>query len=138
VLGETDVLLYGSPALARKFGKRFPAGLDGAPVLLPAAGSLRRALERWFADKALRVKVAGEVDDAGLLRVLGGHGLGLFAVRDAFRTEVEEGHGAVCLGPLEGIRDRYYAVSVERRISHRGVAAIIDAARASLKAPATS
>lgn len=138
VLGETELLLYGTPALAKKFGKRFPAGLDGAPVLFPASGSLRRTLERWFADRGLRVRVAAEVDDAGMLRVLGGKGLGLFAVRGALRTEVEEAQGAVCLGALEGIRERYYAVSVERRIRHPGVAAIVDAARATLKAPASA
>ncbi len=84
------------------------------------------------------MRVAAEVDDAGMLRVLGGKGLGLFAVRSALRTEVEEAQGAVCLGALEGIRERYYAVSVERRIRHPGVAAIVDAARATLKAPASA
>ncbi len=137
VLGETELLLYGSPALAKRFGKRFPAGLEGAPVALPAAGGLRRAMDRWFADKGIHVRVACEVDDAGMLRVLGGNGLGLFAVRSALRTEVEEAHGAVCLGAMDGIRERYYALSVERRISHKGVAAIVEAARALLKAPAS-
>lgn len=135
VLGETDLLLFGAPALAKRYGKRFPTLLEGAPVLLPSAGGLRRGLERWFADKGLRVKVTGEVDDAGMLRVLGGQGLGLFAVRSALRTEVEEAHGAMCLGPIDGVRERYYAISVERRITHRGVAAMVDAARATLRSP---
>ncbi|MFO0588951.1 MAG: LysR family transcriptional regulator [Polyangiaceae bacterium] len=138
VLGETDLLLYGTPPLAKRFGKRFPSGLQGAPILLPTAGALRRTLERWFGDRGLRVRVAAEVDDAGMFRVLGGKGLGLFAVRGALRTEVEEGYGAVCLGALDGIRERYYAISVERRIRHPGVAAIVDSARATLKAPASS
>jgi LysR family transcriptional activator of nhaA len=138
VLGDTDTLLYGSPSLAKKFGKRFPSSLHGAPLVLPAAGSLRRALDRWFADRNLRVHVAAECDDAGMMRVLGGNGVGLFAVRGALRTEVEEAHGAVALGPLEGIRERYYAISPERKIRHRGVAAIVDVARATLKPPGSS
>ncbi|MEZ4315262.1 MAG: LysR family transcriptional regulator, partial [Polyangiaceae bacterium] len=81
LLGQSDTLLFGTAKLARKYGKAFPTSLDGAPVVLPAGGSLRRALDRWFADRSLRVIVAGEVDDSGMLRVLGGHGVGLFPVR---------------------------------------------------------
>lgn len=135
VLGDSDTLLYGTPRLARRFGKAFPASLEGAPVVLPAAGALRRSLDRWFADRGVRVRVAGEMDDAGMIRVFGGHGLGLFPVREALRTEVEEAHRAVCVGPLDGVRERYYAISVERRIRHPAVAAIVGAARATLKAP---
>lgn len=137
LLGETALLLFGSPPLAKKHGRRFPASLEGAPVIFPAAGPLRRALERWFADKGLRVRVACEADDAGMIRVLGAQGLGLFAVRSALRTEVEEAQGAVCLGPLDGVSERYYAVSVERRIRHAGVAAIVEAARTTLQAKAS-
>lgn len=132
VLGETDLFLYASARVAAELGKNFPANLDGARLLLPATGSLRRLVERWFADRHLRPRIIGEVDDAGMIRVLGGHGYGVFPVRDALRTEVEEAHGAVCVGKLEGIRERYYAISVERRIRHRGVAAIVEAARADL------
>lgn len=137
VLGEAELLLFGAPPLAKKYGRRFPTSLHGAPVLLPSAGSLRRAMEKWFADRSIRVRVMAEVDDAGMLRVLGGHGVGLFSVRSALRNEVEEGQGAVSLGPLDGVRERYYAISVERRISHEGVAAIIEAARAELKTAAS-
>lgn len=135
-LGETDLLLFGTSTLATKYGKRFPESLQGAPVLLPAPGGLRRALERWFADRGAAVRVVAEIDDAAMLRVLGGHGLGLFAVRGAVRDEVEAGQRVRCLGPLAGVRERYYAISVERRIRHPSVAAIIDAARAVLRTPA--
>lgn len=135
VLGETELYLYGSSALAERLTPGFPATLNGAPLLLPAGGSLRRALERWLADRDLRPRIAGEIDDAGMMRVLGGKGHGLFPVRGALRTEVEEAHGAISIGKLEGIRERYYAISVERRIRHRGVAAIVEAARADLIPP---
>lgn len=136
VLGETELYLYASARLASKLGKDFPASLDGAKLLLPAGGSLRRSIERWLSDRDLRPRIIGEIDDAGMIRVLGGHGHGLFPVRGALRTEVEEAHGAICVGKLEGLRERYYAISVERRIRHRGVAAIVEAARADLIPPA--
>lgn len=132
-LGHTDILLYGSRALARRWGGDFPASLAGAPILFPGPGSaLRRRMVSWFADRDIHVHVAGEIDDAGMLRVFGGAGRGLFPVRAALRTEVEESHGAVCVGPLEGLRDAFYVLSVERRVRHAGVAELIERARSSL------
>jgi LysR family transcriptional regulator, transcriptional activator of nhaA len=136
LLGETPIFLYGAPRLAGRYKARFPDGLSDAPLLLPSTGSsLRRLIDRWLVERGLRVRIEGEFDDAGLMRVFGGAGRGLFPVRAALRTEVEESYGAVSLGELEGIRERYYAVSVERRVRHRGVAAIIESARSSLARP---
>jgi LysR family transcriptional activator of nhaA len=83
----------------------------------------------------LRVVMAGEADDAGLLRVFGAEGMGLFPVRASLRTEVEETSGAQWVGCLTGASERYYAISVERRVRHRAVAKLIEAARAELVVP---
>jgi LysR family transcriptional regulator, transcriptional activator of nhaA len=136
LLGETDVLLYGTPVLAARYRTGFPGSLNDAPLLLPGgAASLRRSLERWLTDRGIRTRIEGEIDDAGLLRVFGGAGLGLFPVRAALRTEVEEAYGAVLVGKLEGLRERYYAVSTERRVRHPGVLALIERARSRLSEP---
>jgi LysR family transcriptional activator of nhaA len=132
-LGQSEVLLYGAPRLARRFGPQFPGSLSGAPLLLPSAQTgLRRLIDRYLVDHGLTPRIAGEFDDAGLLRVFGGNGLGLFPVLTALRTEVEERHGARCLGVMEGVHERYYAISQERRVRHLGVAAIIESARTRL------
>jgi LysR family transcriptional activator of nhaA len=133
LLGEAALSIYGAPELAARHRPRFPKSLDGAPLLLPGQGSLlRRALERWFADHDLRPSIEGEFDDAGLLRVFGGAGHGLFPVRDILRGEVEDVHGSVFVGPLDGLKERYYAISVERKVRHPGVVAIIESARSKL------
>ncbi len=132
VLGETEVLLFATKALAAEYGHDFPRSLDGSPFVFPAAGTLRRAMDQWLTDRGLRVRVAAEVEDAGMLRALGGLGLGLFPVRAALRAEVEESYGAVSVGALTGVRDTYYVVSAERQIRHPGVAAIVGEARAVL------
>ncbi len=132
-LGEADLLLYGAPALTARYRKHFPKSLDGAPLLLPGPGSpLRRALDRWFADHDVRPSVEGDFDDAALLRAFGGFGHGLFPVRDILRGEVENVHGATCVGALTGLKERYYAISVERRVRHPGVVAVIEEARTRL------
>ncbi|RYE94639.1 MAG: LysR family transcriptional regulator, partial [Myxococcales bacterium] len=135
-LGSSGVLLYGTPALARTVRKGFPASLQDAPLLLPAAGtSLRRQVERWLTEHGLRVQVEGEFDDAGLMRTFGAQGRGLFLVREALRAEVEDSLGVEMVGRLEGLHEHYYGISVERRVRHPAVSALVEAARLRLAAP---
>lgn len=129
-LGASEVLLYGSAALAERYRARFPAGLDGAPLLMPGPDTvLRRAIERWLGERGVRPRIVGEVDDAGTLRALGAAGRGLFPVRAALRSEVEESSGARWIGHLDGVVEPYFAVTVDRRISHPAVSALVAAAR---------
>jgi LysR family transcriptional activator of nhaA len=133
-LGSTDILLYATEPLATRYRRGFPDSLDGAPMLMPGPdASLRRSLERWFANRGVRVRTVGEIDDAGTLRAFGAAGRGLFPVREALKTEVEEGLGARRVGRLDGLVESLYAISLERRVRHPGVAALIDAARRRMK-----
>ena len=133
VLGSSSVLLYGSPALARALRKNFPKSLEGAPMLLPAAGtSLRRQVERWLTDRGVRVRVEGEFDDAAMMRTFGAQGRGLFLVREALRSEVDDIHGVELITRLDGVQERYYVISVERRVRHPAVSALVDSAREQL------
>lgn len=134
LLGETEVLLYGTTSLAERYRRGFPRSLDGAPMLLPGPGTaLRRLLERWLAEHALRVRVEGEFDDAGTMRAFGLGGAGLFPVRAALSAEVDESPAVRRIGTLEGVRERYYAISVERRVREPAMVAMIEQARANLR-----
>ena len=116
VLYETPILLYGAPELAQRYGPGFPQSLDGAPFLLPAPNSnLRLLLEQWFNSQGVRVQVVGEFDDAAMMRSFGLHGRGLFAERMAPCPEQEVPAGVVPLGKLEGVVDRFYSISTQRR-----------------------
>lgn len=129
-LGSSEILLYGTPELAARYRRGFPASLAGAPMLLPGPdATLRRGIEAWLSDRGLHADIVGEVDDAGTLRALGATGRGLFPVRAALKGEVEEGFGARRVGRLAGLVERYVAISLERRVKHPGVAALIESAR---------
>jgi LysR family transcriptional activator of nhaA len=105
-------------------------------MLLPAQGtSLRRLLERWFTENEVHVQVTGEFDDAAMMRAFGVNGRGLFPVRAALAAEVEDGHGAALVGTVDGVRERYYAVSSERRARHPAMVALLTNARARLLTP---
>lgn len=137
VLGETDVLLYGRGRLAQIGKKRFPESLAGVPFVLPPPGApLRQRLDAWFAQRNLQITVKAEVEDAGLLRVLGSTGRGLFPVRAALRAEFEDVSDVQLVGSCDGVRETYYAITTERRVRHPGLTALIDAARTDLNPPA--
>jgi LysR family transcriptional regulator, transcriptional activator of nhaA len=133
LLGESTVALFGSPALARKLTRQFPESLHGAPLLLPtAATSLRRALDHWLDMRDLRPTVVAEFDDSALMMVFGERGLGLFPAPAVLEREVREQYGVRMVGQLPDVRERFYAISVERRLKHPAVMAISEAARRSL------
>ncbi len=130
LLGSCGVTLFGAPALAAKYRSRFPAGLDGAPFLLPIAGSsLRQSLDQWFDTRGIHPRVVGEFKDSALMKTFGGGGAGLFVAASAIEKEVHSLYGARVVGHIEAVRESYYAVSVERRLKHPAVLALREAAR---------
>lgn len=132
-LGETEILLYATRDLAARHRARFPASLRAAPMVLPPpSSSLRRRLDAWFAERDIVPSLRAEIEDAGLLRVFGGAGRGIFPVRAALRTEVESLHDVEMVGRCAGVRERYFVLSLERRIRHDAVAAVVDRARLGL------
>ncbi len=132
-LGESELLFFGSEKLARGLRGRFPACLQGAPVLLPRAGSaLRRQIEDWLAQRELHVNVVGEIDDAGTLRAFGLRGHGLFPVRSALAAEISDIAGTRRIGALDGIRERYVAITRERTVRHPSLIRMIETARSRL------
>ncbi|MBK9033670.1 MAG: LysR family transcriptional regulator [Myxococcales bacterium] len=135
-LGASEIMLYATAELAARYRRGFPRSLAGAPFLMPGPdATLRRGLERWLADRDLHVNTVGEIDDAGTLRALGAAGRGLFPVRAALKSEVEEGLGARPVGRLTGLVESYFALSLERRVRHPGVAALIELARQHMGTP---
>ena len=133
-LGSSDILLYATPPLARRYRRGFPASLAEAPLLFPAAGTgLRAGMERWLAEQGIRPRIAGEIDDAGLLRVFGALGRGVFPIRAALREEVEETHAVQLVGPMAGVVERYYAIIPQRRARNPLVSAIIEGGRRKLR-----
>jgi LysR family transcriptional regulator, transcriptional activator of nhaA len=129
-LGECGSVVLAAPKLAKSLRKGFPDSLHGAPVLLPGATStLRRALDEWFDARDIRPHVVAECDDAALATVLGEGELGAFVAPDVVADEIKRRYDVNLVGPLPEVRQRFYAISVERKIRHPAVAAICEAAR---------
>ncbi len=129
-LGETGVSVFGVAPLADRYRRGFPRSLDGAPFLLPTEGtSLRRSLEEWFDRERVHPVVAAEFSDSALLKVFGMGGVGLFAAPTAIAADVRRQYEVKALGTLEGVRETFYAITIERRLRQPAVVAIMEAAR---------
>lgn len=124
-LGESEVAVFGTPALAQRYGAGFPQSLNGAPLLLPTRNNaIRTRLDHWFESQGIRPKVLGEFEDSALLMTFGRTGLGLFPAATAVADEVAGQFGARPLGTIPEVKEQYYAISTERRIKHPALEAI--------------
>jgi len=130
LLGECGVSIYGQARLAANYRRRFPASLDGAPFLLPRKDSaLRLSLNLWFEKKGIRPRIVGTFEDTALLEAFGQAGVGLFAMPSAIEPEVLRQYRVRLVGHLDAVRERYYAITVERKLKHPAVVAIAERAR---------
>ncbi|MEW6321842.1 MAG: transcriptional activator NhaR [Acidobacteriota bacterium] len=134
LLGESGVTVFALPKPAAAWRRGFPASLDGVPWLMPAeTSSLRRSLDEWCRRHGVRPRVVAEVDDSALLKVFGQAGRGVFAAPTVVEAEIAAQYGVAAVGRLEGARERFYAITVERRITHPAVVAISEGAPALLR-----
>ena len=139
LLGETGVSFFGTRSLAKTYKRSFPTSLHGAPMLLPLESlPLRRSLNQWFDRNGIKPRVVAEFEDSALLKVFGADGIGLFSAPTVVEKEVIAQYGVRLLGRTDEVRERFYAISVERRLEHPAAVAISNAAHHDLFAPATA
>jgi LysR family transcriptional regulator, transcriptional activator of nhaA len=129
ILGECGVTFFATSELAGRHGRDFPSSLDGAPLLLPAGSALRTALDEWFDAKGVRVRVTAEFEDSSLLETFGQDGVGIFPSPSVVENAVARLHNVAVVGRTDDVRERFYAISGERRIRNAAVAAICGSAR---------
>jgi LysR family transcriptional activator of nhaA len=112
LLGECGVVLAGTPALAKRYKRRYPQGPDGAPMLMPTPGTmLRRSLDQWLETSGIRPAIIAELEDSALMTAFGQAGVGLFPVHDVVANEVCRQYGVRVVGNVPDVRERFYAIS---------------------------
>jgi LysR family transcriptional activator of nhaA len=132
-LGSSAMSCFAAPGLKSRIKGPFPACLDGMPMLVPGpTASVRRQLEGWFAKHQIAPVVVGEFDDAALMKAFGREGQGVFLAPSVLEEETCVQFGVSAIGRTSELVEEFYAVSVERRITHPCVLAITDAARGQL------
>jgi len=136
LLGECGVTFFAQPKVAERLRRHFPKSLEGVGLLMPTeTTSMRRALMRWFEQEGVRPRIRGEFQDSALIKAFGQSGLGIFPAPSVIEDEVKSQYQVDVVGRVESVRERYYAITVERRMRHPAVVAISQAARNDLFAP---
>jgi LysR family transcriptional regulator, transcriptional activator of nhaA len=129
-LGTTAMSFFAAPALKRSLKGRFPQCLEGAPLLAQGSTSaMRQRLELWLAEHGLRPRLVGEFDDAALMLAFGREGQGVFMSPTVLEAETCAQHGVKVLGRTAELVEEFFAISIERRLTHPCVVAITEAAR---------
>ena len=132
-LGESGISFFATPKKARDYTAGFPRTLNGAPMLMPTASSaLRRMLEQWFERQEIKPLVVAEFEDRALMKAFGEAGAGVFTSPTAVEDDVVAKYGVRVIGRTDDIKERFYAISAERRIKHPAVSAITETARSEL------
>lgn len=135
-LGSCGVSFFAAPSLFETLKGRFPACLDGAPLLMPADdAAVGQRLRAWLQLRSLHPRVVGECDDSALAKEFGRRGMGIFLGPTVLERDIEKQYGVRSLGATPEVEQEFFAISVERRITHPCVTAITEAARSELFAP---
>ena len=132
-LGDSGMSFFAQRSQARRYRGRFPESLNNTAMLLPSQHSaLRRRLDDWFETHELSPQIAGEFDDSALLKAFGEAGAGLFAAPTVIAEEICRMYRMSVIGHTDEIKERFYAISAERRLKHPSVVMITDTARSDL------
>jgi len=135
-LGSSSMSFFAAPSLLQGLQGAFPKCLNGAPMLIQGASSpVRQQLESWLQRHHLQPRVVGEFDDGALMKAFGRDGHGVFMSPSVLEAETSAQYGVQVIGRSDELSEDFYAISVQRRITHPGVAAITSAARSALFAP---
>ncbi|HPH66454.1 MAG TPA: LysR family transcriptional regulator [Kofleriaceae bacterium] len=134
LLGRTAVSLFGAAKFAA-LRKGFPRSLAEAPFLLPLETStLRREMNHWFESVGVTPSISGEFGDSALLKLFGARGLGVFPAPTILAKEVTRSYNVIELGKLTAVSERYYAITMQRKITNPAIATLVAAGRKVLAA----
>jgi LysR family transcriptional activator of nhaA len=133
LLGESAVTVFANSELAAIYRPNFPRSLSGAPFLLPTNNTaLRRSLDQWFDNENIRPNIQAEIEDSALIKTFGKGGMGLFVAPTIVESEIKRQYMVETVGSIESVKERFYAITVRRKLKHPAVTAILDNARDNL------
>lgn len=125
LLVESSISLLAAPAAVQKYASRLPRSLDGAPFLLATSNtSQRRIMDEWFIEHDIKPNVRAELEDGALLEAFGQAGHGILCVPALIEKTLCAQIGLRVLYRIPAVKERYYAVTAERRTDHPAVLAI--------------
>lgn len=129
-LAESPMVVFGTRSLVDAYREGFPKSLNGAPFLVPAGHpGLRQDLDRWCEENNIWPDIRAEISDSALLKTFGAEGVGFFLAPNIVQDVIIRQYGVDPLGVIEGIRERFYLLSAQRKVNHPALIAILENAK---------
>ncbi len=129
-VAQCGVSFLAAPSLIAGRHPQFPDCLQKLPLILPTPHcALRRSLDQWFRDENIQPLISGEFGDSALLSTFGQLGHGVFPVPTLVEQSVREMYKVKRIGSVRKLKQRFYAILPEKRITHPGLAAICNGKR---------
>ncbi|MCB0329802.1 MAG: LysR family transcriptional regulator [Bdellovibrionales bacterium] len=133
-LGSSQICFYGTPSVLKNLKGRSPDAIRQAPFILPTSNTMiRRACDTWFEAQGFTPSVVAEFEDSALLKTYGSEGYGLFPAAAVVEKEIKSNYGVERALLLEGVKEEFFAISLERKVSHPAIVAITSGAKHSLR-----
>lgn len=130
-LGHSSLSFFAKHTLNKH--QHFPTCLNEMPLLLQSSSSgIRSALSKWLIDEQIFPNIVAEFDDSALLKLFGSENFGVFCAPSAIAAHVEKQYGVHCIGEVDSISERYFAITGKSRTDYTISEAIILQAKAVL------
>lgn len=128
-LGESGTSFFARRKDAARYKRTFPRSLEGAPLLLPTEhAAVRSLLDAWLLRKRIAPRIVGEFQDSAMMKIFGRAGLGIFIAPTAVEEQVREDYDVAVIGRVRELKERFFLISVERKLTHPGVLRIFEQA----------
>ena len=125
-LTESGFTFFASYTLATLCIEDFPRSMSGQPLLLQSKkAGVRLRLLSWFEKYGIVPNILAEFDDSALLKSFGQAGCGLFAGPTIIEDLIVSQYNVKIIGRTDEVKERYYAISPERRVTHPAILEII-------------
>lgn len=133
-LGSSSISFFATPDVRATLKGPFPQCLERAPLLIPSEGAaIRSKLMHWFHTQQINPVIIGEFDDSALMKAFGQAGTGVFIGPTALEQAMEAEGKTQVIGRIPDLKERYFAISIERRITHPAIKAITEDAQGWLR-----
>ena len=128
-LGECGLSFYAGQERADALREDFPQSLHQHPFLICGDKSNQKInLLSWFDKKQVYPTIAAEFDDSAMMKYFGQSGYGVFCTPSIIEQHVALQYNVEVIGRTDEVKERFYAISPERKVKHPGVKLLVEAA----------
>lgn len=132
-LGECGVTFLAEKNIAKQYRKNFPTSLTNAPLLLPTReAAVRREIDQWLDNLGVFPRYVAEFQDSALMKIVARNGKGIVPVPSVIASEVKRELHLENVAETEAAKERFYLISVDKRLKNPLVKTIVDQAQKKL------